>query len=91
MPNIVLDGDMSTGHAGFPPVPAHATSTVSLNGKNIVLHGDPYDSHTNTITHVNPTAVGTSSITINGKKIILAGDSLSCGDTTTSSSSAAVN
>jgi len=89
MPNIVLNGDLSTGHSGYPPTPASASSSVTINGTTIVLDGDAYEQHCKDGCHV-PLAIGTSSITINKKKIILAGDSLSCGDTATSSSTVSV-
>lgn len=89
MPNIVLDGDMSTGHSGYPATPAIASSGVSINGINVVVDGDSYAQHCKDSCHT-PKAIGSSSVTINEKKIVLAGDSLSCGDTATSSSSVSI-
>ena len=87
MPNIILHGDPTTGHGGFPSTKANATSSVTINGKAIVLNGDAYDSHSNVVTHVSPTIIASSGITINGKKVALHGDKLSCGDTATATSS----
>jgi uncharacterized Zn-binding protein involved in type VI secretion len=93
MANIVIDGNMSTGHGSWPAVPIHASSSVTLNGTKLALSGDKYSSHTNSsgVTHTMPPIAGTSSVTINGLKIILGGDPISCGDTATSSSSLSIN
>jgi uncharacterized Zn-binding protein involved in type VI secretion len=90
MAKIVLNGDMSSGHAGFPPTASIASSSVTINGKTIVVEGDSYNQHCNVSCHV-PVAIGNSGITINGKKIILAGASLTCGDTATASSNVNVS
>lgn len=91
MANIVLDGDMSTGHSGFPAVPVHASSNVTINGKKIVLDGDAYSSHSKDGSTHTDHAVGNSGITINGKKIVLAGSITDHGDTSTASSSVSVS
>jgi uncharacterized Zn-binding protein involved in type VI secretion len=88
--SIVLNGDMSTGHDGFPPTKAVASSSVTINGISIVVEGDSYEQHCKGGCHV-PVAIGSSNITINGKKIIVDGDSLSCGDTATASSSITIS
>jgi uncharacterized Zn-binding protein involved in type VI secretion len=92
MANIVLDGDMSTGHGSWPAVPIHASSSVTLNGKKLALSGDKYSSHTNSagVTHIIPPITGTSSVTVNGLNLILHGDPISCGDTATSSSNVSI-
>ena len=87
---IVLDGDMSQGHNGYPPVPIHASSNVTINGKKIALNGDSYSQHCKDSCHV-PIIIGTSSVTINGIALALEGDSTNCGDHATSSSSVNVS
>lgn len=89
MVNIVLNGDMSQGHDGFPPTAAIASSSVTINGIPIVVEGDSYTQHCNAGCHI-PVAVGSCNVTINGKKIILHGDPLTCGGFTTASSSVSI-
>jgi uncharacterized Zn-binding protein involved in type VI secretion len=78
MKSIVLDGDLSQG-LHCTPVKAHASSEVTINGRNIVVEGDSYDPHCSDNSHT-PIAQASSSITINNKRIILQDDILSCGD-----------
>ena len=57
-------GDLSTGHRGFPPVPAlESSTTVFVNGIPVVRNGDKYAPHTNAYgeTHVGQ-AAGTSDV-----------------------------
>jgi uncharacterized Zn-binding protein involved in type VI secretion len=88
MRNVVVDGDPSQG-IDCTPVKAHASSKVSINGKNIVVEGDSYDPHCSDNSHT-PIAQASVSITINSKRIILQDDSLSCGDKATATSKVGV-
>lgn len=92
MSNIVLNGDPSTGHGGWPAVPVNASSSVTVNGVAVALDGDPYDSHTNPVgvTH-GPHGTATCGVTINGKKVLLHGDPIDCGDSTTATSAVSIN
>jgi uncharacterized Zn-binding protein involved in type VI secretion len=89
MKSIVLDGDPSQG-LHCTPVKAHASSKVSINGKNIVVEGDNYDSHCSNNSHT-PIAQASSSITINNKRIVLQDDTLSCGDKANATSKVGVS
>jgi len=43
---VVLVGDLSTGHAGFPPTPAiEGSPTVLVDGRAVVRYGDRYIDH----------------------------------------------
>lgn len=43
---IVVDGDLSAGHAGFPPTPISAKNKLfTVNGKAVALAGDLYAPH----------------------------------------------
>lgn len=90
MPAIAYDQCPTTGHADFPPTKVIASSkTVFINGKSVVLNGDPIIPHTNPkpTTHDGTVIASTSKIFIEGKKAGMIGDSISCGDTIAAGSS----
>lgn len=87
--NVVLNGDVTTGvspNCPNVPVQSISSSTVSFNGKNIVLDGDLYTSHCG----YQASIIASSNITVNGKKIALAGDKLTDNDVATSSSTMSI-
>jgi uncharacterized Zn-binding protein involved in type VI secretion len=90
MPNIVLHGDLSTGHSGFTPIPVTASSNVTINGKKIALVGDTYGMHSKSGSSWHWQIAATSRTTgptIGGVLILLEDDVNSCGDVATASSS----
>lgn len=80
MAKIVVDGDITSGHSGFPAVPIHASTNVTLNGIKVAVHGDACDQHCNVSCHV-PHGIASCGVTINGIKVLLDGDATDCGDT----------
>jgi len=56
---IVIVGDLSEGHEGFPPTPAiEGHKSVLVNGVPIVCFGDRYANHSNgSATHTDRRAV----------------------------------
>lgn len=81
-PVIRLGSDLTTGHQGYPPVPAvTASGNVFANKRGIVRTGDKYQMHTRP--HGKPhvgVAIGSSTVRVNGKPAQLKGDSNSCKD-----------
>jgi uncharacterized Zn-binding protein involved in type VI secretion len=81
---VVRLGDLSVGHAGFPPtqIISGCASTFFVNGLPIALDGaifaDHNDSHT---THSSRYGIASSNIYVEGKRVLRTGDAISCGDT----------
>jgi uncharacterized Zn-binding protein involved in type VI secretion len=85
MPAIVLDNQLSTGHACFPPTSISASSSkTQVNSKNVALHGDLYAPHScGTTVHessVRNGISGASKTKIEGKLPLRIGDNIACGD-----------
>ena len=92
MAGIALDGAKTTGHDQFPPTTCIASSsTVAINGKKVLLHGDPIVPHTRLVkpfdTHGGTCIASTGTVFINGKAVVRMGDGVTCGDTVADSSS----
>lgn len=83
MPSVTRQGDTSSGHGGFPPVPlSSGSSNVFVNGTPCGRQSDSYPSHTDgTETHAGSISGGSSTVFVNGLPIARVGDSVSCGGT----------
>ncbi|EKT60175.1 type VI secretion system PAAR protein [Providencia sneebia] len=77
MPNIILLGDLDTGHGKHGPTQVITGSlTVKVDGKAVARQGDtlaPHGGHSRTIVE------GSSSVFIDGKPAVRTGDAVSCG------------
>lgn len=85
MAGIVLDKAKTSGHDMYPPTVVNASSsTVKINGKRVVLHGDPITPHTKTVkphdTHGGTVIATSSKLFIEGKAVARLGDKITCGD-----------
>lgn len=82
---IALDGDMTTGHDGWPPQSVKGSSSLlTVRGIKVVLVGDPHTAphckpnngcHTGTVTQ------GFGKLTVRGVPVAYHGSAMSCGDT----------
>lgn len=82
MTNVVLVGDIDTGHPPFPPTPVMTGSgTVLLDGKALARIGDPLMIHAAPPIPPHPRAVaaGSSSVLVEGVPVARTGDLVSCG------------
>jgi uncharacterized Zn-binding protein involved in type VI secretion len=80
--------DNSTGHSGFPPVPAiQAASNVKVNGIGVVRQGDKYAVHCNSGSCHQGSATGSSTVKANGRGVTTRGKPITCGDTSSGGSS----
>ena len=90
MAQIALDKSQTTGHGGFPPTTVQSTATtVVINGKPPILHGDPMATHCDPSPscHAQTAVAQTAKVFINGKPVVQVGDSTACGDTISMGSS----
>ena len=91
MPAVTRKGDLSAGHASFPPTPSTGSSgDVFADGIGIVRVGDDYAPHgspTPSPPHSRNLSAGSSSVYVNGKPLGRIGDVISCGDTSAQGSS----
>jgi hypothetical protein len=89
MPGVVRDGDLCSGHGGFPPrINSSASSTVFANGKGLVRVGDTWIVHTDGITSHSGTQVnGSTTVFCENQGVARSGDTIDCGSSNQQSSS----
>lgn len=77
---FIVDGDMSTGHDGFPPQRVHASSKLKINGKSVAVVGDRLDTHCKPDNgcHGGSISTGHSKFRIGGKSVAVSGSQISC-------------
>lgn len=91
MAGIAIDVAITTGHETWPPTQVHGTSsTVKVNGKSVILNGDPIVPHTQVVepyqTHGGNVIASSKTVFIEGRAVARIGDPITCGDTIASSS-----
>lgn len=80
MPLISRQGDLTSGHSCFPPTPpANWSSTVTVNGKGVILKGCSIVPHCCPGCH-SGTYNGDHSVSIEGRSVQCQGDPVTCGD-----------
>lgn len=81
--DIAVNGDMTTGHSGYPPQSVRGTGAIfTIRGVPVVLVGDTHTApHCNNGCHTGTVVDGVSSCTVRGTQVSYHGAGLSCGDT----------
>jgi len=87
MPGVAKQGDMSSGHGGFPPrTGISSVSDVFINGSPVHVHGDVFAVHSDGNSAHGGTAIASGHIFCHGKPVLRIGDPISCGGVVTSAS-----
>lgn len=86
MSGLSFNNAATSGHATYPPSKVNSTqSKVFVEGKPVLIDGDPMIPHTNTVepydTHPGKAQATTSKVYVTGKKAVQMADPVSCGDT----------
>lgn len=89
MPAVALEGDVCTGHGGYPSRDGVASSeSISINGKRVHLVGDYWNTHkSGKSSHSSYLAAGWPTVHINGKEVGYVGAPIACGGTIATGSS----
>lgn len=79
--SVCLEGDLCTGHDGYPPRPNTSWSTdVRINGRGVHRQGDTWAEHCDGPScHSGYLLQGSTSVYCNGLPVGRTGDPISCG------------
>jgi len=89
MAGVVRKGDICSGHGDWPPRSSTSwSSTVFVNGLEVIRNGDSWAVHCNSVPVCHGgTSIGTGSVYVEGNVLQISGDPISCGSTHSACSS----